>query len=68
MYDECEKTAKGCEIRRVDVKSELENSIKCLEKDIKRATEQLRKEKEKLRLISKNKDLEAYLNLTRNNY
>lgn len=54
--------------RRDDIKTQIQRSIECFEVQIKEYQEKLRIEKEKLRLINKNKDLEAYLNLNRNNY
>lgn len=55
-------------LERTDIKTELKSNIKWVENDIARSTERLRVYKEKLKLIEKNKDLEAYLNLSRENY
>ena len=69
MYgDECAKQAEvGYEtrIRRVDIKTELTSEAAHLKKQIQEYTERLRIVNEKYRLVNKNKDLEAYLNLTR---
>lgn len=53
----------GCDVVRNDVKKMIQNEVQYTEAELERLNEQLRVAKEKLRLIEKNKDLEAYLNL-----
>lgn len=62
--DQCAPGPRGFnEVKQVDVKQGLQNEVKWLEQEMETRQEQLRVVKEKLKLIEKNKDLEAYINL-----
>lgn len=60
---ECPTQGLGSQLRQCDVKKMIQNEIQYTEAELERLNEQLRVAKEKLKLIEKNKDLEAYINL-----
>lgn len=62
LLDYCSETLTG---ERLDIKTELKRQIAKIEAQINEYQESLRVAKAKLKLIEKNSDLEAYLNLDR---
>lgn len=64
-YETASECLRSKQVEVCDIKTSIKQNIKWLENSIKEYQEKLRIDQEKLKLIKKNKDLEAYINLDR---